>query len=377
MANKNDDWKELDDLDMPGKYKKARDKYEADLARNEKRKAWDLGLEGLAKIGAGVAGHQSLKDKNAYGQNIKLGDIPDLAEKDEDLAHRFRQRRQDLAQQEQSRRSALKDRMEAEDRGLARDQAQLKMESADPESATSKRLAEAANKLAKTDMFTGKSADEIKYLLPSVMADIKQKAALEAQTSKPKQPEAEKTMEREFGKTMAEYTTGGGRAKSDAAIRSLEKAEKMLEKSDWISGPAVSMLPEAVHKRIKPESKQVRDDIERVLTTELTSILGSQFTEKEGQRLLERTYDPALDEKMNADRVKELINTLRGIQNQKEAAIDHWKKYKNFDNFKGPVAFPKTANDFKFSWDQSKEAAPDTDAKRKRLEELRKKAGRK
>lgn len=134
MTTKNTDYtKELDELSMPGERKKARKEYEEDLARNQRMKSWDMGLEGLAKIGAGLAGHHSLKDKESYGEDIKLGDLPKLADKDEDLAHRFRQRRQDIAQQEQSRRQAMKDKIAAEQREFDRTQAIKSGERADTE----------------------------------------------------------------------------------------------------------------------------------------------------------------------------------------------------------------------------------------------------
>ena len=64
--------------------------------------------------------------------------------------------------------------------------------------------------------------------------------------------------------------------------------------------------------------------------------MGAQFTKEEGERLIQRTFDPSLDESINRKRVLALMRQIRKAAEAKQAAINYWNDNDGtLKNFKG------------------------------------------
>lgn len=121
-------------------------------------------------------------------------------------------------------------------------------------------------------------------------------------------------------------------------------------KSDSLTGPIVgtmSQLP-VIGKPLQdiflPDSSNTQEMIESTVQRSLRPILGAQFTEKEGERLISRVYNPRLEEEVNAARVDRLVTKLRNAYNNKQQASIYFRKNGTLLGFKPKHSF--TINDF-------------------------------
>lgn len=136
----------------------------------------------------------------------------------------------------------------------------------------------------------------------------------------------QKKADEEFAKDYAAWTAGGGMAGLETKLRVLEEALDVLESSDTITGPAFGRLPKFMQQVINPQSQDVRADIEKSIQETLRQTLGAQFTAKEGESILARTYDPTQDEASNARRARNLIEELRTQGAAKNSAAKYFEQ---------------------------------------------------
>jgi len=98
-------------------------------------------------------------------------------------------------------------------------------------------------------------------------------------------------------------------------INSLEDALKTLETSPDITGILPGLVQnvggDAFLKLVLPETANAKAQIESVVQESLKSILGAQFTEKEGERILQRVFDPAVSPQENAKRLRTVLGKLK------------------------------------------------------------------
>lgn len=187
----------------------------------------------------------------------------------------------------------------------------------------------------------------------------------------PKEPEkakkldltpGQKKLDETFSKDYASYVAAGGYADIDKQLNQLRGVKRQLDLSAGLSkpkkgeevynltGPGLGLLPESVLTRTNPEAVAARNAVEEVVQRNLRLVLGAQFTEKEGERLISRAYNPSLDEKENAKRVKRLIGQIESAAKAKQRASDYFEKNGTLKGFKGKLW---TASDF------GMEAAPE------------------
>ena len=98
-------------------------------------------------------------------------------------------------------------------------------------------------------------------------------------------------------------------------INSLEDALETLETSPDITGILPGLVQnvggDAFLKLVLPQTANAKAQIESVVQESLKSILGAQFTEKEGERILQRVFDPAVSPQENAKRLRTVLNKLK------------------------------------------------------------------
>ena len=135
-------------------------------------------------------------------------------------------------------------------------------------------------------------------------------------------------------------------------ITSLEDALKTLETSPDITGVIPGLVQnvggDAFLKLVLPETANAKAQIESVVQESLKSILGAQFTEKEGERILQRVFDPAVSPQENAKRLRTVLNKLKSGFDTKRKYFDSFTQGKipevnlptlsDFQNFEGQSA---------------------------------------
>lgn len=163
-------------------------------------------------------------------------------------------------------------------------------------------------------------------------AALTAKATVGAGPAKP--TEAQKAVDRAFGKDYAAYIAGGGYSRTITQLDTLKNANSRLQSGkENLSGPILSMAPE----RARMKSIAVQQEIEKTIQSSLRETLGAQFTEKEGENLMKRSFDPRLNEKENAKRVGAIIRELEMMAKAKKDAADYYQKNGSLVGYKGKM----------------------------------------
>ncbi|MFW7382362.1 MAG: hypothetical protein ACOH5I_26430 [Oligoflexus sp.] len=215
-------------------------------------------------------------------------------------------------------------------------------EMSDPASELSKAYQETASKFMPERDFSKFNAKTLATQMPFLQSQFQQAAAERlarqkaAAAAQPKQSEAQKAVDREFGKEYVDWTAKGGYADAEKQIGQIREVRDGLLNGDYVTGPVSSLMPDAARKRVMPDSFGAQERVEEVVQRNLRLILGPQFTEKEGERLISRAYNPALDEKENAARLDAIIKQMKGAAQAKEAAAKYYEENGTLVGYTGP-----------------------------------------
>lgn len=169
------------------------------------------------------------------------------------------------------------------------------------------------------------------------MSEFVAKDQLEERTKKAallKKPTgAEAAIDREYGKEYASFVIGGGMADANKSISQLDTVINSLQNAIdtgatiGITGPLVGIMPDVLQDLFLPEAANTRDLVTEVVQRNLRIILGAQFTEKEGERLIARAYNPRLKEEENLARVKRLASSMQQAIDSKIRAANYYEEY--------------------------------------------------
>ena len=117
------------------------------------------------------------------------------------------------------------------------------------------------------------------------------------------------------------WTQGGG---ADAVKQLSQISEVMtrLESGEEnLTGPLLGMVSPQFRALFNEGSVDAQQLVEEVVQRNLRLILGAQFTEKEGKMLIERAYNPQLEEPINAKRLGRLFTQMSTAAQQKQAQM--------------------------------------------------------
>lgn len=133
-------------------------------------------------------------------------------------------------------------------------------------------------------------------------------------------------IDEQFAAEYIALTAGGGLADAQKAVIQLDEVYRTLQSGEDITGMLISMQPRWLLAQTNPEALDTREQVEEIVQRNLRLVLGAQFTEKEGTRLIERAYNPALDEEFNAVRVQRLFDQIRTAAQFKLAMVRHYEE---------------------------------------------------
>lgn len=152
--------------------------------------------------------------------------------------------------------------------------------------------------------------------------------------------EAEKTVDRKFGAMYADDVLQGGFRTSDKDIAELENTLNQVEASKVeLSGPMIGSTPAVIRNKTYPEAVAAQQQIEKAIQGSMRATLGSQFTEKEGRQILERTFDPSLPTEVNLQRARSVVEGLKRAREAKLKAIDYYEQTGTMRGFKGATNY--------------------------------------
>ncbi len=157
----------------------------------------------------------------------------------------------------------------------------------------------------------------------------------------PKLSVGQEALDRNFAKVYSEDIAGGALSDAVTQLETLEQLANKLEKPEGknFTGPWLGLVPESVRAYTNPDSVDAQNQVANIVQRSLRPILGAQFTEKEGENLIKRAYNPQLDEKTNAARLRKLANVARKMAQQKLEAAKYWEENGTLTGFQGSASF--------------------------------------
>ncbi|MEW8027736.1 MAG: hypothetical protein AB2776_18805 [Candidatus Thiodiazotropha endolucinida] len=153
----------------------------------------------------------------------------------------------------------------------------------------------------------------------------------------------QKKLDEIYAQQFADFGPGGQFADSKRMIRQIGEARDMLANNDNLTGPIVGHIPDWLLSFVNPESLSVREGAEEVIQRNLRAILGPQFTEKEGERLIARAYNDKLSEAENIKRLDRVFTQMADAYNVKKSAADYFFKNGTLRGWEGKLP---TIDDF-------------------------------
>lgn len=148
-----------------------------------------------------------------------------------------------------------------------------------------------------------------------------------------------KKLDEKYADEWLEWTRGGG-ADSAKQIAQLEGVLNKLEGGEDLTGPALGMTPDALQTIFAPEALDAREKVEEVVQRNLRVILGAQFTQKEGERLIARAYNQSLSPKQNAMRLRGLVGQMRAAANAKAEMAEYFNANGTLQGFEARTVVP-------------------------------------
>ena len=161
-------------------------------------------------------------------------------------------------------------------------------------------------------------------------------------------PKAAEAMDRVYVKDYNAFMSGGSALAAQGLAMLKKSYNDLASGNDRLSGPVVGSIESIPYVGrglgdvVLPQSSQVRSSIEWVVQNSLRPILGSQFTENEGLRLLERVYNPRWEEWRNARNLKYLITQLDAAYQNKVNMANYYQKHGTLYGFQGITQYKIT-----------------------------------
>jgi hypothetical protein len=156
------------------------------------------------------------------------------------------------------------------------------------------------------------------------------------------QSPGQKRLDEMYAEEYYNWTSGGG-ADTMANIASIGTVLGQIERGDRLTGPTIGLAPDWVNALTNPEALDAKQRVEEVVQRNLRVLLGAQFTEREGERLIARAFDARLGAKENAARLRKLMTQMSTAAEQKERMSRYFEENGTLTGYRGPRP---SVNDF-------------------------------
>lgn len=150
---------------------------------------------------------------------------------------------------------------------------------------------------------------------------------------------AELARDKAAGGTLNKWDDSG-RATIQSNIGALEEVIGGLESGQIKTRGFVDALPfggDWARAIVNPTGQDAKDRVQGVIFQTLRETLGAQFTEKEGQRLVEASYNVKLSPEQNAERLRDYTDGLKRAAEARESQMRYLKENKTLSGYEGPT----------------------------------------
>lgn len=145
---------------------------------------------------------------------------------------------------------------------------------------------------------------------------------------------AQKSLDQAFAKDYADRINKGEAADTEKNIAQLESVIDTLSTKN-VSGPVIGNTPDVILSVTNPDAINARDQVSEVVQRNLRVILGAQFTQREGEQLIQRAYNEKLDEATNKDRLQRLVAAMKQAASIREDADKYFETYGTLQGWQG------------------------------------------
>lgn len=133
-----------------------------------------------------------------------------------------------------------------------------------------------------------------------------------------------------FGKEYSDYVAGGGGEAAKKNLGLLENVQSQLSdpnaKAPNLLERGAQALPDSLRSFLTPKIKMQEDQVRSAIQGTLRQTLGAQFTEKEGEALMRRSYDPRMSPTQNLQKMKPEIDALKSQLSQKQRSAEQFER---------------------------------------------------
>ena len=147
---------------------------------------------------------------------------------------------------------------------------------------------------------------------------------------------AQKAVDSKFAVEYNSFVNAGGASTVNKILEDLDKVETALTSGSNITGRGVGVADyTGTLAYVNPEAQRAKDLAGGVIQSNLRSVLGGQFAQKEGAELLARAYNPAASQEDNLSRIRNLRTQIRASLAAKTEASRYYEENGTLAGYKG------------------------------------------
>ena len=138
-----------------------------------------------------------------------------------------------------------------------------------------------------------------------------------------------KKVNEKFGTEVNEWVLSGGFTGAQANLIKIDDAIQQLEKSKddffGLTGKNVGVMPKGLRAFFNPDSADLEDNIRSIVYESLRQTLGAQFAEREGEKLIQASFNSMLSEEKNIIRLKRMRAKILEMAKAKQKAYEYFQ----------------------------------------------------
>lgn len=203
------------------------------------------------------------------------------------------------------------------------------------------------NTPAGKDLMEARRVEKLRASIPYITDPVKKKVATDTVSKYDARQQATRNslltkdltpgqmaLDKEYAPQYEAWTTNG-KPLYEKNVKRLEEAKQKLQVNDLMSGNFVGRLPEGLRST---ESRVAEQDVREAAQGALKATLGSQFTEKEGERIMKNAYDPTLPPAENIRKINLALEEIKANATNQESKAKLFENSGSLKNYKSDAS---------------------------------------
>jgi len=180
-------------------------------------------------------------------------------------------------------------------------------------------------------------AEQFQQTMQMKARELNESLMIKMQEAASKLTTGEEAVDKAFAKELVEFTAGGGWADTEKSIEQLNSVKRDFEKGKVATGRERKLIPDFLDTAIFPDSVAAQERVMEIVQRNLRLVLGAQFTQKEGEMLMMRAFNPQLPEKENIRRLEALTKSIESAARSKKDAAEYFAKNGTLKGWSGKM----------------------------------------